>query len=616
MRLLPFFPRVATAVAIALLGICWAQDVEPDRGVPPRLNLRGLTLDEAIQLALANNLGARVERLQQSIEDSRIVGRKSEFDPVFTLSGLYEGIEKPQNTREFVATQTAAAPRESRLFDEENLRFDTSLKGKTILGTEYEFTVELNSLKNTLNIDQPPSLFYPEYESFAGLRLTQPLLRDFGPEVQLAGLRVAQTDRRLAELSWKLKVMQVVATVMKNYYDLVFAADDTVIKAENIERARTLEDQNRTRVQQGVGSQLDVQQAAVAASVRAEELITAEYLQKEKANLLLRDLVADIDPVHVPVVRPAHRLSASAPSLDRADLMRAAVTNRIEYRQAQEQIGKQEIKLKFARNQLWPRLDLIGSLGANGLNSSGGSALGDAFESSHPAWSVGLMVTIPLGNRQAKAQLKEVETEKQQLLLSFKQLEIDLALQVDTAATRVETSQRRLATSRQSVAASQATLDAENKRLTQGVGVSFNILEAQRDLAGATSRELAARADLNKSIVDLWLSTGTLLSQLNIQLEEDPDAPVFVDNAVPPPAPPPTRHRNSDASGNSPAASTSAPTASSEVPDIDPIEAPFAPAEAAAEPPADATAEPAPGTSAEPPTEAPAESPSDEPTGR
>ena len=517
-----------TSLCCGMISLSSAQDVDSAALPPPPPDFHGLSLNQAIELALANNLGARVEKLQETIEGNRIVGRKAEFDPVFTLSGLYESIEKPQNTREFVATQNNDSPRTNRIFEEENLRFDTALKGKTPLGTEYEFTVELNSLKNTLNIDRPPSLFYPEYESFAGIRLTQPLLRDFGPDVQFAALRVAQTDRRLATLAWKQKVTQVVATVMKNYYDLVFASDDTVIKAENIGRARELETQNRTRIQAGVGSELDVQQATVAASVREEELISAEYLRKEKANLLLREIVADIDPIAIPAIRPAHKLGSAVPSLDRSDLMRDAVAHRIEYQQAREQLSKQDIKIQFAKNQLWPRLDLIGSFGANGLNSSGGSALGDAFETSTPAWSVGLMVTVPLGNRQAKAQLNEVRAEKEQLLLSFKQLEIDLALQVDTAASRVETSLRRLQTTRESVKATQTTLDAENKRLTQGVGVSFNILEAQKDLASAHSRELAARADLNKALVDLWLANGTLLSRQGIVLEEVENAPFAV----------------------------------------------------------------------------------------
>ena len=481
-----------------------------------------LSLMEAILLGVANNLGAKVEKLQETIEDTRIMGRKAEFHPAFSISGLYESVEKPQNTQEFVATQSALNPRTSRIFEEENYRFKTAIKGKTPLGTEYEFAVELNSLRNTLNIDRPPSLFYPEYESFAGLRLTQPLLRDFGPAVQYAGLRVAQVDRRLASLAWRLKVSQVVASIARNYYDVAFSAGDTVIKRQNISRARQLEGINRKRMDKGVGSLIDVQQATVAASVREEELISSEYTQKEKANLLLRDLISDLDVESIPKINVTHRFTANVPPLSRTGLLRHAFANRVEYLQAKQQLEKHNIKIAFAKNQLLPRVDLIGSFGANGLNGSRGSAFGDAFEAGNPAWSVGIAVTLPLGNHAAKAQFKEVATEKEQMLLSFKQLEIDLALQVDTAVARIETSQRRLGTTRNSITASQATLDAEAKRLEQGVGVSFNILEAQRDVGGAESRELAAKADLNKALIDLWLATGTLLDHFGIVLEEEP----------------------------------------------------------------------------------------------
>ena len=482
---------------------------------------KDLSLMEAIRMGVANNLGAKVEKLQETIEEARIQGRKAEFHPAFSVSGLYESISKPQNTQEFVATQSALDPRTSRIFDEENYRFKTAIKGKTPLGTEYEVGLELNSLRNTLNIDMPPSLFYPEYESFAGLRLTQPLLKDAGTAVQYAGLRVARADRKLAALAWRLKVSQVVAAIAKNYYDVAFSAGDTGIKRQNIQRARELEDINRKRMDKGVGSLIDVQQATVAASVREEELISSEYSEKEKANLLLRDLITDLNVESIPRINVSHQFTANVPSLSRTGLLRQAYENRVEYLQAKQQLEKQDIKIAFAKNQLYPRVDLIGSLGANGLNSTRGSAVGDAFEAATPAWSIGLSITVPLGNQAAKAQMKEVSTEKGQMLLSFKQLEIDLALQVDTAAARIETSQKRLGTTRNSITASQATLEAELKRLEQGVGVSFNILEAQRDVGGAESRELAAKADLNKSLIDLWLATGTLLDHFGIVLEEE-----------------------------------------------------------------------------------------------
>jgi outer membrane protein TolC len=463
-----------------------------------------------------------VEGIQTRIADMHVLGRLGEFEPSFNFSGRYESNAKPQNTQEFVATHTGGTDdglRAGRIFYEDNWRFETGVKGKLPFGTEYGFTVDLNELRNTLNIERPPSRFYPEYESFAGFKITQPLLRDFGYDAQLAGLRVAQADRRLAGYAWRLKVEQTVAGVMKNYYDLVFASEDTRIKSENIKRAKVLEQQNQTRVDKGVGSQVDVQQATVAASVREEELIAAQYLEREKANLLLRDLVDDLEDESVPRVRAVHTFKSSVPSLSIPDLMRDAMANRTELQQAREQLEKQEIKIRFAKNQTWPRLDVFGTLGANGLQATAGDALSHAFDRNTPSWSAGVMITIPLGNMQAKAQLTESKLEKEQIILSYKQLEVDLALQVDTALARVRSSEQRLATARKSVEASGTTLEAELKRLEQGVGISFNVLEAQKDLASASTRELAAKADLNKSLVELWLVTGTLLQRHNIALE-------------------------------------------------------------------------------------------------
>jgi outer membrane protein TolC len=490
-----------------------------DAGIPARLSL-----SKTIQLALQNNLGAKVEGLGASIADQRVAVQKAAFEPKLTLSGLFESSLETQNTRDFVATQNAANPRTDRLFAEENWRFSTGISGRIPYGTEYELTMDLDRLKNSLNIDRPPSIYYPEFESFAGLRVRQPLARDFGKDVQLAATRVAGLEREIAVLSWRRKVQTVVASSMKSYFDLVFAHEDIRVKSDNLDRARQLAVENRKRLEQGVGSELDVQQANAAAAVREEELIGARYFEREKANLLLRELVADFDITRRPDFQPIHQLSSSVPDLDPGRLMSVAVQKRIEYQQARMELAKQDIEIAYARNQTWPRVDLVGSFGLNGLSGGTGSSLSDAFDAQTPAWSVGISVTIPLGNREAKARMAESELRKEQLLLGFKQLEIDLALQVDTAAERVRTSRQRMDAAATSVTAAEATLDAEMKRLQQGVGVSFNILEAQKDLAASRTRVIAATADLNKSLVDLWLACGNLLESHGVELV-DPAPP-------------------------------------------------------------------------------------------
>jgi len=48
------------------------------------------------------------------------------------------------------------------------------------------------------------------------------------------------------------------------------------------------------------------------------------------------------------------------------------------------------------------------------------------------------------------------------------------------------------------------------------------VIELRRRLYDARSRELEAGADLNKSIVQLWLTTGTLLEKQSIVVERGP----------------------------------------------------------------------------------------------
>ncbi len=482
---------------------------------------RAVTLREAIALGLQQNLGARIERMGVDIADARLLGERATLDPTLNSRVVFESIEKPQNTQEFVATRTVARG-DNRLFSEDNIRSGLSIEGKTGLGTQYEVGLELNQLRNTLNIELPPSLFYPEYDSFAGVQITQPLLKDFGPQAALAAIRVSRSEKKITQLTWRLKVEKMVGDISKAYLDLLFAQEDIGIKEATLQEATTLLGDNRKKVEQGVGSELDVNQAASAAAVREEELIAARQFYRERRNVLVRELVADVDAEHPPRFRPADALTAPhAEKISRATLAHQALGSRTEYLQILEQLRKQDIRILYAKNQSYPRVDLVGSFGANGLGPEAGNALGDAFDYSHPKWSIGLKFSIPLGGRAGRAQLQQAHVEKEQLLLNLKQTEIDVVLQVDTALTRVETSRERLRVTQRSIDSASSTLAGERRRLQEGVGVNLQVLEAQRDLYAAKSRHLAAIADYRKALVDLWLTSGQLLDRNQVVLEAE-----------------------------------------------------------------------------------------------
>ena len=472
-------------------------------------------------MALENNLALEIESIDVEIQDTNIQNALADFDPTLNFRAIYESIENPQNEQEFVATRSLARGN-SRIFEEENVRLESSLDGKTRLGTEWSLVAESDRLKNTLNIDRPPSLFYPEYDTFVGLRLTQPLMRDFGVKTQTAKLRLAASDKKLADIDWHRNLRQTVAEISKSYYDLIFAREDEDIKRRAIGLAEELVEGNKERLEEGVASTIEVRQAEVAVSVREEALISSQHFFRETQNLLARQIFREFDILNPPQIRPTGRPVTESPAIDKAAFLRSALANRLEYKANLEQLAQQDVEIQFFENQLLPRVDLVGTLGGNGLDGTFANGFDDAFAREGVQWSAGIVISIPIGSRKEKAEVKARKLEKRQLVLNLKQIEMDLAVQIDTAVSRIETTQQRLETARRSAELAQETLNEEQSRLVEGVTNSFQILAAQEDLATAETRVLAAQVDLQKSIIDLWLANGTLLERLDIALEAPP----------------------------------------------------------------------------------------------
>ena len=110
---------------------------------------------------------------------------------------------------------------------------------------------------------------------------------------------------------------------------------------------------------------------------------------------------------------------------------------------------------------------------------------------------------------------------KQEALLKIKQVELSLTTDIDTAIDAIRTNEQRVETSRQARKFAEEVVHMQNRRLEEGQASTLDILDNRRRLYEAQSRELSAVADLNKSIVQLWVSDGTLLRQESIVPVDD-----------------------------------------------------------------------------------------------
>jgi outer membrane protein TolC len=217
------------------------------------------------------------------------------------------------------------------------------------------------------------------------------------------------------------------------------------------------------------------------------------------------------------------------PVLDRETLLTDAFQNRVDYATAIQQSEIEDIRLKYFRNQLLPRIDFIGTLGINGLNTmSTGGSINDAVNGQGPVWSIGIQGTIPFGNVAARANLASSHLLKEEAVWKLKQVELSINTDVDTAISAVRTDEQRVTSSRQARELAEQVVRMQNGRLEEGQASTLDVLDNRRRLYDAQSAVLEAIDDLNKSIVQLYIATGTLLRQESIVLDDsDPDAPKF-----------------------------------------------------------------------------------------
>ena len=503
-----------------------------------------LTLEQAIELALQNNLDARFERVGIRIEDARRRTAAGQFDPVFSATAIRESLRRPENANDFNSvdalrqqdqisainantdairaaqglpplsrTQSTVGITET-IFDQQNDRLNGGLQGRMPWGTRYGFQVEANRLRNTYSGDL--RTVFPEYQTTATVTVIQPLLRNFGPAANLADLRIARLNKRAQILPWKLRVSTTVQSVISTYYDMLYAMRDVELREDNITSGAKLLEQNRRRLELGFMSPLDVQQAEVQVSTDRESLLSSKALFLERQFALKRLVLSQLNLEERRIFVPATAPRLPAPKIDRAEFMQTALARRYDYQAALLDAEVQNIRLRFARNQLWPQVDLVGTYGLNGLESSYGAAIDQATSGHTPEWSAGLQVQIPWGFVKERAQLDLVKGLKEQSILKIKQTELNVGVDVDTVISRILTNEQRVDTARKTRELNQEAVRVAYKRLEEGQISSFELIEQTRRLSEAQSREVSILAEYNKSISQLWLVTGTILDRQGI----------------------------------------------------------------------------------------------------
>jgi outer membrane protein TolC len=111
-------------------------------------------------------------------------------------------------------------------------------------------------------------------------------------------------------------------------------------------------------------------------------------------------------------------------------------------------------------------------------------------------------VSYPIGQSTEEANYARAKLERGQSEQRLKSAEARAIQQVRAAGWQIDMNAKRIETARAARELAEQRLDAERKRLEVGISTSFLVIQAQRDLAQATTNELSAVLEYDLSLVD------------------------------------------------------------------------------------------------------------------
>jgi outer membrane protein len=501
---------IRAVLVVVLLALCAPQVLaQAPAGQAAAPAVRALTIDDAVRLALDNNLGIRVARIDPQIQDLSVALARAGWAPALT------------STLENASTDTPSTSflsgGQSKTSD---TRFATNVGVQQALPFGGNYSIGWDSSRSTTT--NLFSNFSPQLRSALSLHIEQPLLRNFGIDSLRQQLLVSRTNRDIADVQLRQTVAMTSRTVRRAYWDLAFAIASLRVQQASLELAQESLRNTRSRIEIGTTPPIDEIEAEAEVSTRQEAVIVAQS-DIETAQDALRVLVFDpsmpdfwsvrVEPSEPPAFQPV--------PVDVDAAVRTALQSRTDLEQQRKSLEESDINLRYYRNQTLPNVTasfdygLTGLGGTQFLRTSGfpgdiigqtargfGSVLGDLFGNQFPSWTLGFDISYPLGASAQEASFARARLQRGQSQAQIRDQEVQVTSQVRNAARQVLTNQQRVQTTRVSRELAERRLDAEQKKLAAGTSTNFVVFQVQRDLAQAQNNELRAILDYNRSIVD------------------------------------------------------------------------------------------------------------------
>jgi outer membrane protein TolC len=413
-----------------------------------------LSLDEAIALALKQNITLQSARDRLTSANISLEAAKSDFQIKIRpeVSGL---LRQDQTLDQAYGIQVS-----------KRLKFGSTVQWQTNTYID-------ESLDNA-------------YQTDVTLSLTQPLLKGRGTlptmQEQVSAERSVQSQLR----SLMLAQQQLMINAASNYYGIL--RDEMLIEVNQraLERAQLLLQAAEAKLKIGMASKMDVFRAELQVLTSKNGMVDAlESLDnmRRQFNLLLGvDLETTFDLTST--------LEYHAVEVQKEELLQYALEHRLELQEAADAVQDAERRLKIAKQNLYPPLDLSIQYTFSGE--------GDAFDQSldlgEKFWGIGVNSSFHLDFARDRAVHQQAQLSLNSAIRAWEAAQQDVILEVLQTINSVKQAQARGELQKHSVMQAEKQLELSELRYKKGLSDNLDVIDAEEAVLNANTSYYSAIA--------------------------------------------------------------------------------------------------------------------------
>ncbi|HME34340.1 MAG TPA: TolC family protein [Candidatus Sulfotelmatobacter sp.] len=386
-------------------------------------------------------------------------------------------------------------------------------------GTSISF--QFNNSRQTGN--SKDILLSPAYNSMFRFSFQQELLAGFGFGPNLRYLRIARNDKKISDIAFKDQIIATVTQIENIYWDLVGAYEQTQVNEQSSAFARQTFENAKKQFQLESIPEMEVLRAEAEVSRRDQDLTVArtslqfqETLMKNAITKSLDDPVLEAMPV-IPTDQMQEVAGEAIPRIQ--DLISSALHGRPELGESDVDLANRRISRQAAQNALLPSLALVGFWGSSGLagplnplcigcTSSVPDNFGGALQNAFNGSSPDYYVGL---NLNIPIRNRVAKADQYRSELEYRQAQVRMEQLKKQVRIEVRNAQYALEQTGARVRAARKARDLAKR--------TFEITQKEQDLgAGSSYQTLSAQRDLALAELDL-VNAMTVFEKAKVELD-------------------------------------------------------------------------------------------------